>query len=96
MSIVGAEVRAKWRAIGLGLGVKEHDLDAIQENNKGGIDPAMSSMMQVFQKWRDGMTSEYSWKKLAEVLCSPLVDGRRILEEMHTKLTKMYTSSSEQ
>ena len=91
MSVVGINIRSKWRAIGLGLGLGEPELNAIQENNKGGIDPTRDSMTHMFTRWHDGMTSEYSRKKLAEVLCSPLVNSGGLLKEMHSKLTEMYS-----
>lgn len=70
-----------WREIGLGLGVRPADLDVIAE------DSPQQRISQVFTKWHDGGTSEYSWKKLTEVLCSPSVDKKGLLIDIHAKLS---------
>ena len=45
---------------------------------------------RVFTKWHDGETCEYSWKKLAEVLCSATVNKQGLLPDIHAKLMAKY------
>ena len=86
LEVVGVDVQVQWRQIGLGLGVKTPELDAIQQTHRGAVDPELDCITQVFTRWHDGVTSEYSWRKLAEVLCSPLVKKEVLLKDMHSKL----------
>ena len=41
---------------------------------------------QVFTKWHNGMTSDYSWKKVAEALESDAIGQKILLENLYTKL----------
>ena len=83
------ELIAKWREVGQALGFEDHDLDAIDENKRGNVQRCMT---QVFQTWydRDGNTSDYSWKKLAEAICSPVVGKGRLLKSVCDKLRAKY------
>ena len=88
MNIAGVKLKAKWRDVGEGLGIEQHELDAIQENTKGGVDPAQECMRKVFSKWHNAMTSDYTWKNLAEVVMSHTVDMKPLLKKMHDELVK--------
>ena len=44
---------------------------------------------QVFDKWHNGMTSLYTWVKVAEALES--VGAKWLVEDLHTKLNKKLT-----
>ena len=90
MNYVGAGCQALWRAIGLQLKLKTADLDTIQSETAGQPDAAMTSMSKVFDRWHNGETCEYSWKKLAEVLCSPAVNRPLQLKKMYTELRKKH------
>ena len=87
LDFVGVNVLVHWRQIGLGLGVKPPDLDAIQQKNRGAVNPDLECITEMFTKWHDGVTSEYSWKNLAEVLCSPRVNQKHLLAGTHAKLS---------
>ena len=45
-------------------------------------------MTEVFSQWKSGKKSEYSWKKLAEVLVSPAVNEIELLGHMYKELKK--------
>ena len=87
LDYVGVEVLVHWKQIGLGLGLKSPELDAINDKNRGAVDPGLNCITEVFTRWHDGMTSEYSWKNLAEVLCSPRVKQKHLLAGTHAKLS---------
>ena len=80
----------KWRDIGLGLGFKGWELNNIYAANCHGLDPPQACMTEVFIQWNSAETSEYSWKKLAEVLVSPGVNEKNILDHMYQELNKKY------
>lgn len=82
MNIVGCFVLVNWREIGLGLGLRQSDLDVIASDSSLRV-----RIYAVFTRWHDGGTSEYSWKKLTEVLCSPLVDKQGLLADIYAKLS---------
>ena len=79
MEIVGVDLQAEWESVGLGLGLEQSTLDAIRKDC-----PADSSacMRRVFAKWDDSQTSEYSWKKIAKVVCSRTVNKPNLLPQM--------------
>ena len=82
--------QSKWREIGLGLGLDNYKLNSIQESHKGGVNPVQCCMTEVFDTWCTGRTCEYSWKKLAEVLCSQSVNMSGILPDIRAKLIDKY------
>ena len=88
MNLVGAELKAKWEAIGDGLGVKPGDLKAFQANHGHKPDAAQHCMHNVFDKWDGAKTSEYSWQNLADVLTSPAVNEIKVVEQLYEALSK--------
>ena len=78
----------KWRNIGVGLGFKGWELNGIHAANCRDLDPAQACMTEVFSQWDSGLKSIHSWKKLAEVLVSPAVDEKKVLDHMYQKLNK--------
>ena len=47
--------------VGAGLKVNEDDLLAIQDENAGHVEPHINCYIAVFTKWREGVTSPYTW-----------------------------------
>ena len=87
INVVGVRVKVKWRSIGVGLGLEDWELKGIHVAKCSGLDPPQECMTEVFSQWKSGLKSEYSWKKLAEVLVSPAVDEVSVLGHMYKKLT---------
>ena len=77
----------KWRSIGLGLGFKDWELNGIYATKCRELDPPQECMTEVFSQWLSGLKSEYSWKKLAEVLVLPAVNEIELLGHMYQELT---------
>ena len=88
MNLVGAEVKAKWEAIGGGLLIKTADLNAFKSNRGHQSDAAQQCMHDVFVKWDTARTSEYSWQNLADVLKSPAVAEIKLVEQLYDALSK--------
>ena len=67
--------------------MKEGDLEAIEVNES---DWHKKCFTTVFQKWHNGMTSDYTWEKVAEALESEAVGKKGLLKDLYDKLeTKM-------
>ena len=88
MNIVGVALQAKWDKIALELKITAEEISAIQVNHHGKPDFAQDCMMDTFQKWRNTMTSPYTWHNLAAVLCSVQVNRKDHLEHMYLELSK--------
>ena len=62
------------------------DLEAIQANHAGQPDWQKKCFTEVFIKWYDGVTSDYTWEKVAEALVSNDVDSKCLLVELYKNL----------
>ena len=91
MEYVGVDLKAKWEAVALGLGMEQPQINAIKKNHHGAPDAAQDCMQDVFDEWRRTMVSEYSWKKLAAVLYSNAVGEKDRLTDLYTKLSKQFS-----
>ena len=68
-------VRKKWKWIGLGLGVKSSELDAMC----GSLLECLYSMLS---EWVKGVDPGPSWEELVAVLRSPTVDETGLAKEL--------------
>ena len=75
----------KWEDIGTELKVENFRLRAIKIDNPLN---AQACMRKVFTEWENGMTSPYTWENLAEVLCSPAINEKKVLEDMYKECLK--------
>ena len=85
---VGAEIPSKWQQFGRFIGVRPGDLEAMQASESQWLSNCFT---QVFDKWHNGMTSAYTWKKVAEALESSGVNEKWLLADLHTKLSEKLT-----
>ena len=81
---VGTEIPHKWEQFGIFVEVREGDLAAI----KAGRPRETKGFIQVFDKWHNGMTSDYTWVKVAEALESRDVGAKRLLKTLYMKLAE--------
>ena len=77
-------VRAKWRSIGLQLGLDGGDLDAIEHNHKGDAQRCFEAVINAWLVSGHETTSE----RLAQALSQPTVGERRLAEEIHPNIYK--------
>ena len=68
--------------------MRQGTLEAIQANQAGQPDWQKKYFTEVFVKWYDGLTLEYTWEKVAEALASRDVDSKWLLEVLYKKLIK--------
>ena len=76
--------------MGISLCLPQEVLNAIAMAHKGDPDPALKCTTDVFERWRDQETSEYSWQYLAEVLSSKTVNKQVLVKEMHSRLCEIH------
>ena len=81
------DLRAQWKDVGTKLGIPQPDLEAYDEDYRGN---SQRCITKVFNTWHDGITSEYSWRQLAETMCSPIVNKGGLLPALHDELKKKY------
>ena len=79
---VATEIPDKWEEFGIAVGVRRGDLRAI----KAGRPRETNGFIQVFDKWHNGMTSAYTWEKVAEALESSDVGAKWLLKKLYMKL----------
>ena len=79
MEAVGVDVQAEWENVGLGLGLEQSTLDTIRSDC--GRD-ASRCMRNVFTQWKNSVSSEYSWRNLAVVLCSRTLNKAGLLPQI--------------
>ena len=77
MELVGVKVQVDWEKVGLGLGLEQSTLNTIRLN----CSDSYSCMSRVFDEWYNS-SSEYTWKKLAEVLSSRTVNRQGLLPNL--------------
>ena len=87
LEMVGMDLRAQWKDVGTKLGLPQFDLEAFDEDLRGN---SQRCITKVFNTWHDGLTSEYSWKTLAEAMCSPIVNREGLLQPLYDKLNNKY------
>lgn len=79
-----AGVAARWRDIGEGLGVNDGDIESLQQSNQRDV----NKLSSVLQKWMDTLCSDVSWRKILEVLDSPLVQKKNVADDIRKFLRR--------
>ena len=77
-------VRAKWRSIGLQLGLDGGDLDAFEHDHKGDAQRCFEAVINAWLVSGHETTSE----RLAQALSQPTVGESRLAEEIHPNIYK--------
>ena len=75
MNEIASVIPAKWRDVGIQLGVSSGTLDDIQSQNAGKPPPmsAFHSFERVFLEWKQLAQSSYMWKTIITALRTPAV-----------------------
>ena len=70
MNIVASNAKNRWRHVGIGLGIEQHNLDVISEEK----DPILR-YSQVFSLWekKADPNSPFTWRTVVSTLRSPIV-----------------------
>ena len=61
-------IAAKWKSIGVQLGIPSHELDTIQANNRGDPQMVQNCLSDVFSWWLKTIDEQDMPQKLAEAI----------------------------
>ena len=94
MNDIASIIPAKWRSVGIQLGLSSGTLDSIQSNNAGKPHACLDSFEQVFSTWEKQGPSPYTWNVIIDVLRTPAVGEVALADELdahHSKSTQSNT-----
>ena len=80
-----AKIAAKWRSIGIQLGVPDHELDTIQANSRGDPHMVQNCLSHMFNWWLKN-EQDVTPEKLAQAIHT--VDEHRIEVEIKQRFGK--------
>ena len=88
-NFIAANLRNKWREIGIQLGIKTSTLDAIYDRRNRNPSQCFTD---VFEEWERSKEVPYTWARLLEAIASPYVDEKPLAIEIRQKvIDKMNT-----
>ena len=73
MNKIAVVIPAKWRPVGIQLGLSPGNLDNIQSQNAGKPDSNLESFEKMFTQWKLLIPSPYTWSTIIDVLQTPAV-----------------------
>ena len=76
------EARSDWLDIGIELGLKVADLDAIKENNHGNVEKCFSKMLI---QWLRRTNPPPTWSAMVEALKQPAVGFKHLADQVESK-----------
>ena len=85
MNDVAAEIPAKWRDVGIQLGLSPRILDNIQSQAAGRPDSNMHAFEQVFEQWQRQGTRPYTWRTIIDALKAPAVGELALANDLEVK-----------
>ena len=68
MDEIAGVIPAKWRRVGVQLGLSPGNLDNIQSQNVGKPDSNLESFEKMFTQWKLLISSPYTWSHIINVL----------------------------
>ena len=89
MNEVAAKIPARWRDVGIELGLSTDDLDGVSTMS---LDPNRC-FEHIFSKWKERMAKPYNWNTIIQALRSPQVGHDRLAEALRVKLGGQERSS---
>ena len=88
MNDVASAIPAKWRAVGIQLGLSSDILDDVKSNNAGSPDACLNSFEDVLSIWKRHGPRPYTWKAIIDVLSTRAVGYTSLADELGTKYRK--------
>ena len=82
---VAVEMPAKWRSIGLALGISPSNLDGFEQQHRG--DP-MRCFERVFQSWEQKGPRSFTWSTLFAVLEKKLIGEDVLAKSLREKFVE--------
>ena len=82
---LASKARDKWERIGLALGIKQNQLNAISEKRKDII----LCYSEVFTAWENMVDpADFTWATIVEALESPIVEENKLARDIVQWLTR--------
>ena len=86
------EARSDWQDIGIELGLKVADLDAIEKNNHGNVEKCFSKMLTL---WLRRANPPPTWSAMIEALKEPAVGFEDLAEQVESKFMCQSSKASD-
>ena len=86
MNEIGSVIPAKWRNVGIQLGLSPSALDDIQGENAGKPGCNKLSFEKVFTEWKRLASKPYTWNTIMEVLRTPAVGEATLADTLSKKI----------
>ena len=88
MNDVASVIPAKWKAVGIQLGLSLDVLDGIKSNNAGSPDACLNSFEEVLAVWKRQGPRPFSWRTIMDVLRTRAVDHTSLADELESAYMK--------
>ena len=85
MNEIASVIPAKWRVVGIQLGLSAGTLDGIQSENGSMPNSCLMSFEKVFTEWKQQHPKPYTWDTIIGVLRTPSVGEIALAEALCTK-----------
>ena len=85
MNDVASKIAAKWKDVGIQLGLSSGTLDSIQNQNAGKANACQESFREVLSEWKAKQPKPYTWQTMIDALRSNAVAEVRLAEELDLK-----------
>ena len=82
---VAVEVPAKWRNVGIALGISPSKLDGFEQQHRG---EPMRCFERVFQSWEQKGPGSFTWSTLFAVLEKKLIGEEVLAKSLRQKFTE--------
>ena len=92
MNYVAAVIPAKWRAVGIQLGLSSATLDSIQRQNAGKPFSNNHAFEQVFTEWQRLGYSPYTWGTIIAILRTLAVGEDALANDLEVKFAEIKPS----
>ena len=79
---VVSKIPAKWRAVGVQLGLSSDTLDSVQRDNGWKPHTSQDSFERVFSIWKQQGPSPCTWETIVDTLRTPSVGEVALAEEI--------------
>ena len=82
---IASAIPAKWRDVGIQLGLSTGTLDGIQSENGSKPDSCKASFEKVFTEWKQQHLKPYTWDTIIGILRTKSVGEIALAEDLCTK-----------
>ena len=85
MNEIASVIPAKWRDVGIQLGLSTGTLDGIERENGSKPNSCLQSFEKVFTRWEQHHSKPYTWDTIIGALRAPAVCENALAEALSAK-----------